>query len=169
MKSLKQTVEEIKAIVKQEGNHNVRTLASLFTAYPGTDWKQHINYENGVPVTTVLHQDKHLKMLLICWEGGQKSKKHGHPEGGGLIRVLSGTLLETRFAPDDENRMTGIYDYTARSGPAYIHDSEAFHIVENATDEPAVSLHLYSYGLTVSKYQLETSLEQLEQKLRSAA
>lgn len=154
MKTLKGTVDRIKKIVQREGNRNVRSLEQLFMNYPGTDWKELLEYKNGKPINTVLHQDKHLKILLICWEGGQKSKKHGHPAGGGLIRVMSGTLLETRFDPQQENHMTGRYYLDPNSGAAYIHDDEALHIVENPSDEPAVSLHMYSYGIAVAENML---------------
>jgi predicted metal-dependent enzyme (double-stranded beta helix superfamily) len=151
MKSLARTIELIKAQVQEKGNLNVRELETIFTGYSGTDWKNYLTTENGQLKNTILHEDEHLKMLLICWRPGQKSSKHGHPAGGGLIRVLSGQLSETRFDPVDQDIETGTFRYNPEDEAAYIHDDEAYHVVENPGQGIAFSLHLYSHGIAAQR------------------
>ena len=81
------------------------------------------------------------------WYAFQKSKKHGHPDGGGLFKVLTGTLKETRFDPLDTDKVIGTYDYF-KGGLAHIHNAEAYHIVENPIPYPAISLHVYMPGIS---------------------
>ena len=168
MQTLARTIELIKAQVEKKGNLNVRELGTIFAEYSATDWKKYLTVEDGQLKNTILHQDKHLKMILICWKPGQKSSKHGHPAGGGLIRVLSGQLFEIRFDPKDQDLETGKYVYGPQGQAAYIHDNEAFHIVENAGREMAFSLHLYSQGIaTKSRHQLTVSRQ--PERLQKAA
>ena len=50
---------------------------------------------------SVLHKDDNFKLILIYWNGNSRSKKHGHMKGGGLMRILSGEVIETRFDSED--------------------------------------------------------------------
>ena len=170
MKQLPRLIQAINMKVSNNGIEDVLDLRSLIESYQGSDWKDLLKMENGEPVNTVLFQNEQYKLMLICWKGFQRSKKHGHPEGGGLIKVLSGNLLETRFDPADPDRMTGKH-YYSEGLVSYIHDSVAYHIVENPYMTPAVSLHLYSPGIYESKViEPSTSLQSASlQELKTAA
>ena len=67
-------------------------------------------------------------------------------KGGGLMRVLAGQIMETRFHPENKDLSIGRWAYTT-GDLSFIHDALAFHVVENQTEVPAVSLHLYCNGV----------------------
>ena len=145
MKTISQLILQLKA---QSCIHeNVLPLYPLFEDYRGLDWK---GYLSSGANTAVLHQDERFRLSLIGWDGFQKSKKHGHPEGGGLMKLLSRALLETRFDPIFPEQIIGKHRYEP-GDLAYIHDEIAYHIVENPFPQPAVSLHLYAPGNYASK------------------
>jgi len=150
MKQLKQLVEKITTQIQNNGIINVLELKPLFKEYAGEDWQKFLKVENGKTENTILFQDEQVKLVLIYWDAFQKSKKHGHPEGGGLIKILSGNLVETRFDPIDTDIIIGKHNY-APGNISYIHDRAAYHVVENPTNIPAVSLHVYSPGIYASK------------------
>ncbi len=120
---------------------NVLGLLADFEKYNGNDWEKY--FDNKNQMNTVLFHDDHLKMILIFWKGFQKSKKHGHPPGGGLMRVLSGNLFETRFDPFAPEKVLGKYECPV-GALSYIHDELALHVVENPNETPAISLHVYA-------------------------
>jgi len=142
MKTLRQLIRGLDA----HSQEDVLYLASQFTACEGEDWKEYINGPGNVPI----FQNDHFRLVLIYWDGFAQSQKHGHPEGGCLLKVLSGSLLETRFDPFDPQLVSGRHHFS-RGDVSYIHDALAYHIVENPCPEPAVSLHLYSPGALISK------------------
>ena len=150
MKTLIDLVEEVVSQFALQTEKNVSQLNDLFSSYEAEDWKNLMNKAKGKFQNTILYQDQELKCMLIHWDAKQRSKKHGHPPGGGLIQVLSGVLQETRFDPEDQEKIIGKHYYFKGSGTSYIHDELAFHVVENPSVVPAVSLHLYATGTDVS-------------------
>jgi hypothetical protein len=143
MKEVKKFLSGISQYVRNHDLDDVLDLLPMFDQLNVANWRSLINYEDGAPVTTILYQTNLVKLVLIYWQGRQSSPVHGHPGGGGLIRLLSGELVEKRFDPEDPERV--IDKHRFRQGAlSYIHDMFAWHQVENPADRPAVSLHLYS-------------------------
>ena len=150
MKTLNELIYQNKIKSQASRFNNVRQLEALIKSYNGLDWRQHLKTENGKPANTVLLQNEQVKVILIFWEAGQRSKKHGHAEGGGLIKPLTGILKEIRFDPNNTDHIIAEHIYTPGQ-QSYIHDSIAYHIVENPGLVPAVSLHVYASGISTTK------------------
>ncbi len=142
MKQLAHLIQQLKEKIQLNSIENVLEILSEFESYKGDDWK---NYFEANPSTTVLFQENQLKLILIYWEGLKRSSKHGHPPGGGLMRVLFGKLKEIRFDAIEPEKELGRYDCDT-GALSYIHDELALHVVENPDKIPAVSLHVYSMG-----------------------
>lgn len=145
MKTVHQLIQEVKNKSRESAFDNAMHLHTIMKEYSAEDWKKLLNTKNGKPVNTILLEDESIKLLLIYWAPGQRSSKHGHPPGGGIIKLLSGTLKETLFDPKAPKKVLGIQTYTPGK-MAYIHDSIALHIVENPSNSSAVSLHVYVKG-----------------------
>jgi len=168
MKRLQQLIKKINKQIQNKGIINVLELKPLFNAYSGKDWKKHLKLNNNKPENKVLFQNEQIKLVLIYWDCFKKSKKHGHPEGGGLMKLLAGNLIETRFDPENTNTVIGKHHYSAEN-IAYIHDRVAYHVVENPSNEPAVSLHVYSPGIYSSMVIEDKATKAIEFKLNTAA
>lgn len=142
MKKLNAFIAAVDKHIDRNGFVDVLELAPYFEALQMRDWKNLVNMENGRPVNTTVYQSDLYRMIIIHWEAHQKSSVHGHPGGGGLIKVLSGSLKETRFDPIDREEL-GIFGYS-EGDVTYIHDEIALHQVKNPADRPAFSLHMYT-------------------------
>jgi predicted metal-dependent enzyme (double-stranded beta helix superfamily) len=97
---------------------------------------------------------------LLCWPAGLASPIHDHAEASCWMKILAGTMLETRYQfPGDDVARDADLDAAHRNGQlhetkrtelrpeavAYIDDSLGIHRMGNAsTLAPAVSLHIYS-------------------------
>jgi hypothetical protein len=103
---------------------------------PDTRWHQRI------------YRDQRLDVWLISWLPSQGTQLHDHGGSSGAFTVLSGTLSEAvytdrRGGPDGRLREhQHSAGFSAGFGARYVHD------VRNLGEEPAVSVHAYSYPLT---------------------
>jgi cysteine dioxygenase len=85
-------------------------------------------------------------LLVLCWKNGQRSPVHDHVGSSCGIRVLRGTMTETRFefAPNGQVKAVGSEDY----GPGSVAGSQDYdlHQVSNlqAGDADLVTLHVYT-------------------------
>ena len=100
MKQMNQLLESINAQVQKQGLINALELQPLFNSYSSPDWQQYLNKTMEETGSFVFHQNEAFKLLLIKWEPLKKSKKHGHPSGGGLIKILSGSLSVVTCSPE---------------------------------------------------------------------
>ena len=142
------SIPEIQAFAERaescmaEKGQEVLNLLPIFDQLSHSEWDLLLDCADRRPQTTTLLESDEIRMLLIYWEGGKESSIHGHPEGGGLIKVLRGTLEETRYDP-----LSGRPIDTAQldvGEMSYIHDVLALHQVRNSYTTPAISLHLYT-------------------------
>ena len=100
---------------------------------------------NGQQQSYVLVQNELIKVILIRWKPGEFSKVHGHPNGGGVFKVLQGRLEEKRYAPGTTTRPLAISRFK-KGSMAYIDDDIAYHAVGNPFDTTAISFHAYTAG-----------------------
>ena len=118
-------------------------LGNILATYHSDDWK-------FVP-STAPHSDKpydrhclyrtsDMALYLIDWHtDGIETSIHGHAEKGCWMKVVTGSLLETRYTPNSE---LVIGEKLLREGDVgFIHDSEAYHRI--SPRERSYSLHLY--------------------------
>lgn len=90
----------------------------------------------------LIYKTPAFELLLLCWGPGHKSRIHGHEGEKCWMRVEQGQLVFTNYqelAPAEIEQVsvvTGSIGFT--DGPAIIHK------VENLSNEPAMSLHLYA-------------------------
>ena len=146
MQTLQELIQHLHVEIQENKIDNALDLLSSFDKYEGEDWQTYYEPEKDEFQSAILHKDENFKLVLIYWNGYSQSGKHGHMKGGGLMRVLAGQIMETRFHPENKELSIGRWAYTT-GDLSFIHDALAFHVVENQTKVPAVSLHLYCNGV----------------------
>ncbi len=82
------------------------------------------------------------EVWLLSWLPGQSSGFHDHGDSSGVMTVVQGELVESSLTHGGEGRRA------LRPGGQRVFSSGYLHEVVNAALEPAVSIHLYSPGLT---------------------
>ena len=98
-----------------------------------------------------IYRDQRMDVWLISWLPTQGTQLHNHGGSSGAFTVLSGRLTET-VASLNRRGAVKLRDATHEAGasvgfgPRYVHD------VRNMSDEPAVSLHVYSAPLSSMTY-----------------
>jgi predicted metal-dependent enzyme (double-stranded beta helix superfamily) len=103
-------------------------------------------FESDRYTRNLIHKSEAFELLAICWQPGQDSPVHGHEGEKCWSRVEAGKLRFTNYlaVPSGE-----FFDFEVLSvnvgSPGHLDGPAEIHKVENAFDEPAISLHLYSY------------------------
>jgi predicted metal-dependent enzyme (double-stranded beta helix superfamily) len=91
----------------------------------------------------VLIENDFLKIVLIHWLPGKISSIHGHPKGGGIFKVISGSIEELRYTSDPIPKLLSASTFH-KDAVGYIDDQLGYHAVGNPHTESAISLHVYT-------------------------
>jgi mannose-6-phosphate isomerase-like protein (cupin superfamily) len=101
---------------------------------------------------TRLHADAEHEAWLLTWLPGQSTDLHDHGGATGAFLVVAGTVTEDVAGPRRAPRLVA-REYQA--GQVRSFGRRHIHRVHNAGTEPAVTLHVYTPGLTsMSQYEV---------------
>ena len=151
--------------VKQK--FNLCDIKLLMQNYVGNDW---YNYKISNSMNTTLPDNNdyqripiyfkdldkynydHYDMYLLVWNPFCHTSIHSHPEGGCLMKILEGNIIEQRFK-NAESFAT--IKKLMPNDISYMHDSLGFHRIMNNNFKYAYSLHIYSPALLDDTLEIE--------------
>jgi predicted metal-dependent enzyme (double-stranded beta helix superfamily) len=93
----------------------------------------------------LLHKMPEYELLLLCWSPQQKSPIHGHEGEKCWMRVEVGELYFSNYSlkkSSSEHLLE--LDSTVIGSRGFVDGPAVIHRVENLTQAPAISLHLYA-------------------------
>lgn len=148
----------------------VKGLMSRYKSDP-RDWKDKEKWSDVKYTRTLLDKGNgHYNLMILCWNVGQESPIHNHPNSHCFMKTLEGVVHEELYKKPDMTscqcscgcKMEKIddRDYTI-DNVALITDKDGVHRVGNRSHvDKAVTLHLYSPPFTTChKYDDDTSKE----------
>ncbi|CCQ14803.1 Cysteine dioxygenase [Rhodococcus sp. AW25M09] len=97
-----------------------------------------------------LHSDDDLDVWLISWVPDRSTELHDHGGSLGALTVLSGSLLEYRWAGTELKQRRLDAGDQAAFPLGWVHD--VMHDPASATTGPTLSVHAYSPPLTAMSY-----------------
>ena len=106
----------------------------------------------------LLRSDDYVDVWLISWATEQAAELHDHAGSLGALTVVSGSLVEQRWAGD------GLRSRRVRAGRSLGFPLGHVHDVGNPATTPAVSVHAYSPPLTAMSYYEVTERKTLRRK-----
>ncbi|CAJ0583506.1 unnamed protein product, partial [Mesorhabditis spiculigera] len=113
------------------------------------DWSKFANWDpNKYTRNLVDRGNGKYNLMVLCWPSGVGSQIHDHTDAHCFVKMLDGTLQETKFAwptQEGENMIETSRTCYDRDGVSYMSDELGLHRMENPSHvDGAVSLHLYS-------------------------
>ncbi|MFG2911148.1 cysteine dioxygenase [Kitasatospora sp. NPDC048286] len=105
-------------------------------------WEPLVRYDALTRWYARLETGPGYEVWLLSWLPGQSSGFHDHGESSGVMSVVRGELVERSLTP------TGEKTRELRPGGQRVFSAGYLHEVVNGALEPAVSIHLYTPGLT---------------------
>ena len=130
------------------------SLAMTLAAHPER-WRPLVDYRTDTRWYRLLERTHQHEVWLLSWLPGQGTDLHDHGAASGAFAIAAGTLTERVVAtkPDGSTVEVTRELSTGRCrafGPRYVHQ------VTNTGAVPAVSVHIYTPGLTaMNRYRLE--------------
>jgi len=127
-----------------EPGHVDDPVATLFRRLdlPPEAWYKYALFDDDKPYTRNLisTDNETYTLLLLCWNPQNESPIHDHPCDGCWLQVLEGNIVEVRY----DKKLRRVSDVAYNEGQlSYITNNSGYHKV-CATNDPAVTLHLYS-------------------------
>ncbi|KAH7721334.1 cysteine dioxygenase [Aphelenchoides avenae] len=125
----------------------VRDILEKYMSNPA-DYRRYVHFDehkytrNAVDVSNGKYNG-----LILCWGPGQGSPIHDHTGSHCFVKILEGSLKETRFAwPEGEGEPmveTG-HDLYSKNDVTYMNDKLGLHRMENPSNsDNTVTLHMY--------------------------
>ncbi|MEV7603272.1 cysteine dioxygenase family protein [Kitasatospora sp. NPDC089797] len=105
-------------------------------------WEPLVRYDALTRWYARLETGPGYEVWLLSWLPGQSSGFHDHGASSGVMTVVRGELIERSLGHSGEEART------LRPGSRRVFSSGYLHEVVNGALEPAVSIHLYTPGLT---------------------
>ncbi|KAK7604579.1 hypothetical protein V9T40_005765 [Parthenolecanium corni] len=152
--TLKELIERLYEIFEND-RVNVEEVHALMSAYQSNpaEWLKFAKFDRYKYTRNLVDAGNgKFNLMILCWGEGQGSSIHDHADAHCFMKMLTGSLCETRYEwpekkdDEDANPMREISRSILRTNEVcYINDSIGLHRVENLSySDCAVSLHLYS-------------------------
>jgi cysteine dioxygenase len=105
----------------------------------------YLHFDSTHYTRNLIHRCDAFELLTICWEPGQRAPIHDHENERCWALVHIGALRFTNFVLTSQEPLRLEQDGSGLAGQCGHLDALAgIHRVENATQERAVSIHLYA-------------------------
>ncbi|WUQ85923.1 cysteine dioxygenase family protein [Kitasatospora purpeofusca] len=114
-------------------------------------WEPLVHYDALTRWYARLETGPGYEVWLLSWLPGQSSGFHDHGTSSGVMTVVRGELVERSLTlpqPSAGGTPSGSGSRDLRPGGQRVFSPGYLHEVVNASLEPAVSIHLYTPGLT---------------------
>ena len=118
-------------------------ITSFLKEYNKDDWKKYIVNSNENYVKKIVpskYNQQLYVIIVITWNSNKYTKIHNHAENGCVFKILSGSLLESRY---NKNLKLIKSNSLEENCISYIHNNIGFHSI-NTNNNNCVSIHVYS-------------------------
>ena len=121
---------------------NLKDMRPYIQTYDGNDWEEFYNLEINNYTRNLIFQNDDFEIFLIVWDKGSRAKIHDHSDNGCIYKILDGKLIEKRYNPKNLSLLS--LQMLNKDQVRYIDNFIGYHSIENQSDQPCVSLHIYS-------------------------
>jgi cysteine dioxygenase len=93
-----------------------------------------------------IFQNNFVELLILGWLPGQETLIHDHNGSHGVVRIIEGTITETKYRFDEAEILQKIADQNVNAGMLAGVGEPDIHKLGNAIDnvENAISIHVYA-------------------------
>lgn len=90
---------------------SLQKIEQTIKSYDSDDWKQYkeefiSNQPTDFTYNKIkLHQNTNYEIFLIIWNSYTQTKIHDHPNGGCIMKLLDGRLMEDSYILLEENKI----------------------------------------------------------------
>jgi cysteine dioxygenase len=128
--------------------NNIEKIASILASYKGVDWINIMspikkeNYNENKYCKILINKNENFDMYLIIWLTNAKSPIHDHPNGGCVVKILSGNLIENIYQNVNDQAVFVSENQLKENQISIKYGKEYLHQITNPSIK-AISLHVY--------------------------
>ena len=111
---------------------------------PKSEFKEYATWKKGGYTRNCLARKEGFEFILICWDAGSVTPIHGHGGEDCWVHQVSGLVKEKRYKKTSYGFEVTNDATLIEGGLTYMHDRMGYHTIENCTDEPSMTLHVYA-------------------------
>jgi cysteine dioxygenase len=127
---------------------------------PISEFKRYTFWKSDDYTRNCIERTSKYELLLLCWAPGGETSIHGHNEQRCWVHQVDGTMVETRYAMDEEGKLEETNELTLTPGKlSFMRDEMGYHSLKNNSDVGAMTLHLYISPIDICDSYDEDSKE----------
>uniref|UniRef100_A0A7E4UQR0 Cysteine dioxygenase n=1 Tax=Panagrellus redivivus TaxID=6233 RepID=A0A7E4UQR0_PANRE len=148
---MEKLISEVQDVFKND-HINTEDLKYVLQNYKSNpcDWKKYANFDAHKYTRNLVDiGNGKYNMMILCWGPGMSSSIHDHTNSHCFVKILDGSLCETRFAwPETEGKDAPLQKLGETlcntDDVTYMSDEIGLHRMENPShSDGCVSLHIY--------------------------
>ena len=139
IKSLNTLIETL----KQSDPSNYVKIAKSINISP-SEFSPYCHFKEDGYARNCIIKTEAFELILICWKKGDFTPIHGHDNKQCWVYQVAGEMREIRYEQNESEDLIETNRMDIPPGKlTYMQDSMGYHTLENASEENAMSLHLY--------------------------
>jgi cysteine dioxygenase len=112
---------------------------------PIADFAEFATWEDESYTRNCITRKDGFEFILLCWAPGSVTPIHGHDNQDCWVYQVSGSVEERRFEKTLNGELKESHEMSFDQGAlAYMHDRMGYHSIENKSNKPAMTLHVYA-------------------------
>jgi len=129
----------LKENMEQTNYYKLDHYLDIIQNYNDTDWKDYEVYNRDHYNKTLAVSNEYFNIYVVTWKPNQGTLKHGHLKNGCLLKILKGTITETRYLNNGDCECMNYIEGEC----TYIDDDIGLHKMVNRSGRNVVSIHIY--------------------------
>ena len=141
------TIEQLAIEINEKMNHGIKlkNMIDIIKKYNGDDWEKHKQFCDNKYTRNLAFRNDKFEILIICWNKGQKSCIHDHPDNGCLVKLVKGCLVEECYSKINDKLTLVSTNNINKDDVSYQEGSDGLHrIINPSLDNCCVTIHIYS-------------------------
>lgn len=142
MSSITTITELIEAFENAEPSEQVSVLKRI--DIPTSEFEEFATWEDGGYTRNCIARRDNFEFILLCWDAGAKTPIHGHNGQNCWVYQVSGSASEKRFKQTHYGFELTNHTTLNEGKITYMHDRMGYHTLENPSNNPSMTLHVYA-------------------------
>ena len=127
-----------------ENGTKLEDMKDIIKMYSGSDWELYERFSEISYTRNIAFRNDAFEIMIICWNGNQKTPIHDHPSNGCIVKLLKGSLIEESYKIIDGKPVLSKINELSKDSLSYQKGKDGIHRIVNPTDKHSITLHVYS-------------------------
>lgn len=111
---------------------------------PKSDFEKYAHWKPDGYCRNCIERTDTYELVLICWNPGDETPKHGHSDQRCWVYQVEGKINEVRYKVSESGSLEACNELELSPGRlTYMEDSMGYHSLKNHSNDRSMTLHLY--------------------------